>query len=103
MKRILPITLILYHSITLAEPIAVAPNVTGGYTVLTNDDCVSDIKHLQAYATNEKGDVTKACWYPKGDFIYFLPKNGILRRLPIDQFEIVVPAKKVKRGTKVNV
>jgi len=102
-KRILPIALILYQTTLIAQPIAVTPNVTGGYTVLTDEDCKTNAKHLQAYATNEKGDVTQACWYPKDDFIYFVPKNGILRRLPIDQFEIVVPIKKVKQGSKVNV
>lgn len=103
MKRTLVITLILYHTTTLAQPLAVTPNVTGGYTVLTDEDCSTSKKHLQAYATNEKGDVTKACWYPQGEFIYFVPKNGILRRLPIDQFEIVVPIKKVKQGSRINV
>jgi hypothetical protein len=103
MKRTLVITLILYHTTTLAQPLAVTPNVTGGYTVLTDEDCSTSKKHLQAYATNEKGDVTKACWYPEGEFIYFVPKTGILRRLPIDQFEIVVPIKKVKQGSKINV
>ena len=67
MKSLLPIALILYHSVSAADPIAVAPNVIGGHTVLTNDDCQMDSKHLQAYATNEKNEVTKACWYPKGD------------------------------------
>lgn len=87
----------------VAQPLAVTPNVTGGYTVLTDEDCTTNTKYLQAYATNEKGDVAKACWYPKGDFIYFIPKNGILRRLPMDQFEIVVPIKKVKQGARINV
>jgi hypothetical protein len=103
MKRLLPIALILYQTTTIAQPLAVTPNVTGGYTVLTDEDCIFNKDQLQAYATNEKGDVSKACWYPKGDFIYFVPKNGKLRRLPMDQFEIVVPVKKVKQGSKINV
>ena len=103
MKALVPIALILYHTTTLAQPLAITPNVIGGYTVLTDEDCTISKEHLQAYATNDKGDVVKACWYPKGDFIYFVPKNGILRRLPIDQFEIVVPIKKVKQGSKINV
>lgn len=104
MKRFSVIALILYHTTTMAAPLAVTPNVTGGYTVLTDEDCTTSKVHLQAYATNDKGDVVKACWYPKGDFIYFVPKNGILRRLPIDQFDIVQPVKKkVKEGSKVNV
>ena len=103
MKAILPIALILYHTTIMAAPLAVTPNVTGGYTVLTDEYCTTSKVHLQAYATNDKGDVTKACWYPEGEFIYFVPKNGILRRLPIDQFEIVVPIKKVKQGSRVNV
>lgn len=105
MKRTLAIALILYHTTTLAQPLAVTPNVTGGYTILTDEDCTTSKIHLQAYATNDRGDVTKACWYPEGEFIYFVPKNGKLRRLPIDQFEIVVPPvkKKVKEGSKVNV
>jgi hypothetical protein len=103
MKRILPIALVLYQSVCAAEPVAVAPNVIGGYTVLTDEYCKTDSKHLQAYATDEKQNVTKACWYPKGDFIYFIPNNGILRRMPADQFELVVPMKKVRQGAKVNV
>jgi hypothetical protein len=101
-KTIIPITLILYQTNPLAEPIAYAPNVTGGYTVLTNKDCASNIEHLQAYATNEKGDRTLACWYIKDDFVYFLPKSGILRRLPIEQFE-VMPPPIVKKKSRVNV
>lgn len=103
MKALLPIALILYQTTAFTATLAVTPNVTGGYTVLTDEDCTTSNKHLQAYATNDKGGVTKACWYPEGDFIYFVPKNGILRRLPIDQFEIVVPVKKIKQGSKVNV
>ena len=90
-KTILPIALILYHTTNMAEPIAYTPNVTGGYTILTNEDCKSNIEHLQAYATNEQGQKTLACWYIKDDFVYFIPKSGILRRLPIDQFEITPP------------
>lgn len=101
MKKLL-ITLMLPTAV-LAQPLAVTPNVTGGYTILTDEDCKTNSKHLQAYATDDKGNVTQACWYPKEDFIYFLPKNGILRRLPIDQFEIVVPVKKVKQGSKIHV
>ena len=96
MKRALPLALILYHSISVAEPIAVTPNVTGGYTILTNEDCKANMEHLQAYATNEKGDVTKACWYIKDDYVYFTPKSGILRRLPLEQFEVIVPKPKPK-------
>jgi hypothetical protein len=104
MKTFSAIALILYHTITLAQPVALTPNVTGGYTVLTDEDCTTNIKYLQAYATNEKGDVVKACWEIKGDFVYFIPKNGTIRRLPIDQFEIVVPVKKkIKEGSKINV
>ena len=104
MKRTIAIALILYHTTTLAQPLAVTPNVTGGYTILTDEDCTTSKKYLQAYATNDKNEVTKACWYPEGEFIYFVPKNGKLRRIPIDQFEIVVPPmKKVKQGSKVNV
>ena len=104
MKRTLAIALILYQTTTLAQPLAVTPNVTGGYTILTDEDCTINNKYLQAYATNDRGDVTKACWEVKGDFIYFMPKSGTIRRLPIDQFEIVVPVKKkVKEGSKVNV
>jgi hypothetical protein len=104
MKRTIAITLILYHTSTLAQPLAVTPNVTGGHTILTDEDCTTNNKYLQAYATNDKGDVTKACWEIRGDFVYFMPKNGIIRRLPIDQFEIVVPVKKkVKEGSKINV
>jgi hypothetical protein len=103
MKRTLAIALILYQSTTMAETLAVTPNVMGGHTILTDEYCTTSKVHLQAYATNGKGDVTKACWYPEGEFIYFVPKNGILRRLPIDQFDIVVPMKKVKQGSKVNV
>ena len=103
MKKFSAIALILYQTTLFAQPIAVTPNVTGGYTVLTDEDCKTNSKYLQAYATDEKGGVTQACWYPKEDFIYFVPKNGILRRLPIDNFEIVVPIKKVKQGSKVNV
>ena len=103
MKRTIAIALILYQTTLFAQPIAVTPNVTGGYTVLTDEDCKANIKYLQAYATDEKGGVTLACWYPKEDFIYFVLKNGILRRIPIDNFEIVVPIKKIKQGSKVNV
>jgi hypothetical protein len=71
--------------------------------MLTDEDCTTSKIHLQAYATNDRHEIIKACWYPQGDFIYFVPKNGILRRLPIDQFEIVVPIKKIKQGSKVNV
>jgi hypothetical protein len=101
-KTILPLALILCHTTTMAEPIAYAPNVTGGYTILTNEDCKSNIEHLQAFATNERGDKTLACWYIKDDFVYFLPKSGILRRLPIEQFE-VMPPPVVKKKSKVNV
>ena len=88
----------------MAEPIAVTPNVTGGYTVLTNEDCRTNSKHLQAYATDEKGHATYACWYPEGEWIYFLPKSGKLRRLPIDQFDIVPPpVKMVKPNAKIHV
>jgi hypothetical protein len=103
MKRTIAIALILYQSTTFAEVLAVTPNVIGGHTMLTDEDCTTSKKHLQAYATNDRNEITKACWYPQGDFIYFLPKNGILRRLPIDQFEIVVPMKKIKQGSRVNV
>jgi hypothetical protein len=104
MKRTIAIALILYHTSTLSQPLAVTPNVTGGYTILTDEDCETNNRYLQAYSTNEKNDVIKACWQIKGDFVYFMPKNGIIRRLPIDQFEIVVPVKKkVKQGAKVNV
>lgn len=103
-KVILPITLILYQSALIANPIAVTPNVTGGYTILTDEDCTTNTKYLQAYATNERGETSKACWYPEGDFIYFIPKNGKLRRLPIDQFDIVPPpVNTIKPKSKVNV
>jgi hypothetical protein len=104
MKRTLAIALILYQTTTLAEVLAFTPNVIGGHTILTDEDCTTSKVHLQAYATNDRHEVTKACWYPEGEFIYFVPKNGKLRRLPIDQFEIVVPPmKKIKQGSKVNV
>jgi hypothetical protein len=101
-KTILPIALILYHTNPMAESIAYTPNVTGGYTILTNEDCKANTEHLQAYATNERGDKTPACWYIKDDFVYFMPKSGILRRIPIDQFE-VMPPPIVKKKSKVNV
>jgi hypothetical protein len=101
-KTILPITLILYQSSIMAEPIAYTPNVTGGYTILTNEDCKADVQHLQAYATNDRGQKTLACWYIKDDFVYFTTKSGILRRLPIDQFE-VTPPPIIKKKSKVNV
>jgi hypothetical protein len=104
MKATFSIALILYQTTLLANPLAVTPNVTGGYTILTDEDCLTNAKHLQAYATNEKGEVSKACWYPEGEFIYFIPKSGKLRRLPIDQFDIVPPPMKtVKPKSKVNV
>ena len=101
-KTILPIVLILYHTNPMADIIAYTPNVTGGYTILTNEDCKANIQHLQAYATNERGGKTSACWYIKDDFVYFLPKSGILRRLPIEQFE-VTPPPIIKKKSKVNV
>ena len=58
-KPLLPIALFLYQSVSAADPIAVAPNVTGGHTVLTNEDCQMMPQHLQAYATNERGSVSK--------------------------------------------
>lgn len=97
MKYIIPIALILYHTSTIANPLAVTPNVTGGYTVLTDEDCKLDKKHLQAYATDDRGNISQACWYPEGEFIYFVIRNGKLRRLPIDQFDITPPPlKKIK-------
>lgn len=100
MKKLL-LTLMLPTAV-LADPIAYSPNVTGGYTVLTNEDCRGNADHLQAYATNERGDVTKACWYIKDDFVYFITKNGILRRLPIEQFE-VTPPPVTKKKSKIHV
>ena len=105
-KPLAPIALFLYQSVSAADPIAVAPNVTGGHTVLTNEDCKMMPQHLQAYATNERGSVSHACWYLEGDFIYFLPKSGILRRMPLDQFEVTPPPvnqPKPKKLSKINV
>jgi hypothetical protein len=102
MKTLLSLILCA-STVVFAQPLAVTPNVIGGYTVLTDEDCLTNEKYLQAYATDDKGGVTKACWYTKDDFIYFVPKNGILRRLPIDQFDLVAPIKKVKLGSKTNV
>jgi hypothetical protein len=86
----------------MADPIAYTPNVTGGYTVLTNEDCKADNRHLQAYATNEKGDTTSACWYIQDDYVYFATKTGILRRLPIDRFEVIAPPV-TKKKSRINV
>jgi hypothetical protein len=86
----------------MADILAYTPNVTGGYTILTNEDCKADIRHLQAYATNDRGQKTLACWYIENDFVYFTPKSGILRRLPIEQFEITPPPI-IKKKSKVNV
>jgi hypothetical protein len=108
MKRLLPLILYTATTTLYANPLAVVPNVIGGYTTLTDENCNMIVKgsknYLQAYATNDRGEVTKACWYIEEDYVYFVPKSGKLRRLPIDKFEIIPsPLKQIKQNSKTNV
>ena len=105
MKALFPIALILYHSISHAEILAYTPNVIGGYTMLTDEYCSTNDDYLQAYASDQNNNITKACWYVKDDFVYFVPNSGKLRRMPMDRFEIMPrpEKKKVKQGSKINV
>ena len=102
MKKLL-ITALLGCTIVQADPLAVTPNVIGGYTYLTDEACQYNSKHLQAYATNDKSDVFIACYYVEKEVVHFILKDGKLRKMPLDRFDMVVPKSKVKQNSKVNV
>jgi hypothetical protein len=91
MKTLLIAASLLCCSAAYARPIAATPNTIGGYTILDNQDCKTNKKYLQAYATDAKDNVTEACWYIEGNDVVFVPKSGILRRTPLDRFDIVFP------------
>lgn len=97
MNKLLLAASLLCCTATFARPIAVTPNTIGGYTILDNMDCKTNTKYLQAYATDAKDNVIEACWYIEGDDIVFIPKSGILRRMPIDRFEIIFPQPTTKK------
>jgi hypothetical protein len=106
MKRFSLIAVAVGHcAIAQATILAYTPNVIGGYTMLTDEYCTTNDDYLQAYASDANHEVIKACWYVKEDFVYFLPKSGKLRRMPIDRFDIMPTPekKKVKQGSKTNV
>lgn len=102
MKKLL-ITALLGCTIVQADPLAVTPNVIGGYTYLTDEACQYNSKHLQAYATNDKSDVFIACYYVEKEVVHFILKDGKLRKIPLDRFDMVIPKSKVKQNSKVNV
>ena len=91
MNKIILVASLLCCNATSARPIAVTPNTIGGYIILDNMDCKTNVKYLQAYATDAKDNVLEACWFIEGDDIVFVPKSGILRRMPIGRFEIIFP------------
>jgi hypothetical protein len=99
MKKLIIVASLLCCNATYARPIAVTPNTIGGYTILDNMDCKTNPKHLQAYATDAKDNVIEACWYLEGNDIVFIPKSGILRRTPLDRFEIIFPQPVVSKKT----
>lgn len=101
MKKLLIAAPLLCCTATYAVPIAVVPNTIGGYTILDNADCKTNKKYLQAYVTDAKDNVMEACWYIEGDDVIFVPKSGILRKIPIDKFEIIVPQPNTKKIIKV--
>jgi hypothetical protein len=106
MKRFSVLPLLLGYCVaSQATILAYTPNVVGGYTMLTDEYCSTNDDYLQAYASDSKNNISKACWYVEKDFVYFIPNNGKIRRLPIDQFNIMPTPekKKVKQGSKVNV
>jgi hypothetical protein len=90
MKRLL-ITALLGCTIVRADPLAVTPNVIGGYTFLTDEPCQYNSKYLQAYATNDKSDIFIACYYVEKEVVHFILKDGKLRKMPLDRFEPVSP------------
>lgn len=97
MKRLLLAAPLLCCGATYANPIAVTPNTVGGYTILDNQDCKTNKKYLQAYATDRSDKVIEACWLIEGDDVVFVPKSGILRRTPLNQFEIIFPQPTTKK------
>lgn len=97
MKKLLIAASLLCCTATYANPIAVTPNTIGGYTILDNKDCKTNSKYLQAYATDNKDNVIEACWYIEGQDVVFVPKSGILRRTPIDRFEVIFPQPTTKK------
>jgi len=90
MKKLL-ITALLGCTIVQADPLAVTPNVIGGYTFLTDEPCQYNPKHLQAYASNDKSDVFIACYYVEKEIVHFILKDGKLRKMPLDRFEPIKP------------
>lgn len=101
MKKLLIAASLLCCTATYARPIAVTPNTIGGYTILDNEDCKKNPKHLQAYATDAKDRVIEACWYIEGNDVVFIPKSGILRRTPLDRFELIFPQPKPKKTIQI--
>jgi hypothetical protein len=93
---LLTASLLVCCDTSIGKPLAVTPNVIGGYTILTDEYCQTNDKYLQAYATDNNDNVTKACWYIKDEDIYFIPKDGKMRRMPLDRFEIIYPKVKIR-------
>ena len=100
MKKLIIVASLLCCNATYARPIAVTPNTIGGYTILDNMDCKTNPKHLQAYATDAKDNVIEACWYIEGNDVVFVPKSGILRKIPLDRFEVIFPQPTNKKPIK---
>jgi hypothetical protein len=89
MKKALFCLLLISAFSCNAKDLAYTSNVIGGITVLTDRVCRYNSELMEAYATNNTGQTTYACYLLRDANIYFLLKDDSVRVLPKSQFKLM--------------
>jgi hypothetical protein len=61
-------------------------NDIGGKTTLTDKQCQFNSLFKEATSTNSVGNIAYACYWVQDEYVYFITKDHIIRRLPLKKF-----------------
>jgi hypothetical protein len=85
MKLVLLFALLLTIGITNSATLT-TDNDIGGKTTLTDKQCKFNSIFKEATSTNSVGEIAYACYWVQDEYVYFITKDHIIRRLPRKKF-----------------